>query len=92
VRRQPYNLVLFGEMEKTHPSVFFNDGISMMAKARTVDLKNTIIILRTNWFYTIKRSRLQKNTTESFGFRKIPSKDCPVIGFYHNRELGVNLI
>ncbi len=54
VRRKPYSVVLFDEIEKAHPDVFnimlqiFDDGRLTDSKGRTVDFKNTIIILTSN--------------------------------------------
>lgn len=54
VRRRPYQVVLFDEVEKAHPEVFnvflqiFDDGRLTDAKGRMVDFKNTIIILTSN--------------------------------------------
>ncbi len=54
VRRKPYSVVLFDEMEKAHPDVFntllqvLDDGRITDSKGRTVDFKNTIIILTSN--------------------------------------------
>jgi ATP-dependent Clp protease ATP-binding subunit ClpA len=54
VRRHPYSLILFDEVEKAHPSVFniflqiLDDGILTDGKGRTVDFKNTIIIMTSN--------------------------------------------
>ena len=47
VRRKPYSVVLFDEVEKAHPDVF-NDGRITDSQGRTVDFKNTIIILTSN--------------------------------------------
>ena len=55
VRRQPYSVVLFDEVEKAHPDVFnillqvLDDGRITDSQGRTVDFKNTIIILTSNW-------------------------------------------
>ena len=54
VRRKPYSVVLFDEVEKAHPDVFnvllqvLDDGRITDSKGRTVDFKNTIIILTSN--------------------------------------------
>ncbi|WP_444301832.1 ATP-dependent chaperone ClpB [Intestinimonas butyriciproducens] len=54
VRRQPYSVVLFDEVEKAHPDVFnillqvLDDGRITDSRGRTVDFKNTIIILTSN--------------------------------------------
>ena len=54
VRRKPYSVVLFDEVEKAHPDVFnvllqvLDDGRITDSQGRTVDFKNTIIILTSN--------------------------------------------
>ncbi|MDD3094246.1 MAG: AAA family ATPase, partial [Clostridia bacterium] len=54
VRRKPYSVVLFDEIEKAHPEVFnillqvLDDGRITDSQGRTVDFKNTIIILTSN--------------------------------------------
>ncbi len=54
VRRKPYSVVLFDEIEKAHPDVFnillqiLDDGHITDSQGRTVDFKNTIIILTSN--------------------------------------------
>ncbi len=54
VRRRPYSIVLFDEIEKAHPDVFnvllqvLDDGILTDNKGRTVNFKNTIIIMTSN--------------------------------------------
>ncbi len=67
VRRKPYSVVLFDEIEKAHPDVFnimlqiFDDGRLTDSKGRTVDFKNTLIILTSN----IGSEIILKNTLES---------------------------
>ncbi len=54
VRRKPYSVILFDEIEKAHPDVFnlmlqiFDDGRLTDSKGKTVDFKNTIIIMTSN--------------------------------------------
>ena len=54
VRRKPYSVVLFDEVEKAHPDVFnvllqiLDDGRVTDSQGRTVDFKNTILILTSN--------------------------------------------
>ena len=67
VRRKPYSVVLFDEIEKAHPDVFnlmlqiFDDGRLTDSKGKTVDFKNTLIILTSN----IGSEIILKNTLES---------------------------
>ncbi|MEG1295628.1 MAG: ATP-dependent chaperone ClpB [Niameybacter sp.] len=59
VRRKPYAVILFDEVEKAHPDVFnvllqvLDDGRITDSKGRTVDFKNTIIILTSNIGYDL---------------------------------------
>lgn len=68
IRRQPYSLVLFDEIEKAHPEVFnmllqiLEDGYLTDAKGRKIDFTNTIVIMTSN----IGAEKLQKEA--SFGF------------------------
>jgi len=54
IRRQPYSIVLFDEIEKAHPEIFnvllqiLDDGRITDAQGRTIDFKNTIIIMTSN--------------------------------------------
>jgi ATP-dependent Clp protease ATP-binding subunit ClpC len=69
VRRQPYSVVLFDEIEKAHPDVFqlllqlLEDGRLTDAKGRAVDFSNTIIILTSN----LGADRMQKEAHLGFG-------------------------
>ncbi len=75
IRRQPYSVVLFDEIEKAHPDVFnmllqiLEDGILSDAKGRKIDFTNTIIIMTSN----IGAEKLQKEA--SFGFSALKSAD-----------------
>lgn len=54
IRRKPYSVVLFDEIEKAHPDVFnlllqiLEDGILTDAQGRRVDFRNTVIIMTSN--------------------------------------------
>lgn len=68
VRRKPYSVILFDEIEKAHPDVFnillqiFDDGRLTDSKWRTVDFKNTIIIMTSNiWSDIIIKKLLENN-------------------------------
>lgn len=77
IRRQPYSVVLFDEIEKAHPDVFntmlqiLEDGTLTDAKGRKIDFTNTIIIMTSN----IGAEKLQKEA--SFGFGGTSSADDP---------------
>ena len=70
VRRNPYSVVLFDEIEKAHPDIFnlllqlFDEGIITDSYGRKIDFQNTIIILTSN----IGTKEIQNNST--FGFNE----------------------
>ena len=65
VRRKPYSVILFDEIEKAHPKVFetllqvLDDGRMTDGKGRTVNFKNTIIVMTSNLGHQIIYSTLQ---------------------------------
>ena len=67
VRRKPYSVVLFDEVEKAHPDVFnvllqiLDDGRVTDGQGRTVDFKNTIIILTSNLGADLILNDIEKN-------------------------------
>ena len=67
VRRKPYSVVLFDEIEKAHPDVFnillqvLDDGRLTDNKGRTVNFKNTIIIMTSNLDSQLIREDLEKH-------------------------------
>ncbi len=69
IRRQPYSVVLFDEIEKAHPDVFqlllqlLEDGTMTDAKGRKVDFSNTIVILTSN----IGAEQMQREAQLGFG-------------------------
>lgn len=73
IRRQPYSLVLFDEIEKAHPDVFnmllqmLEDGYLTDAKGRRVDFTNTIVIMTSN----IGAEQLQKEASFGFSVRRV---------------------
>ena len=68
IRRQPYSVVLFDEIEKAHPDVFhmllqiLEDGTLADAKGRKIDFTNTIVIMTSN----IGAEKLQKEANLGF--------------------------
>jgi ATP-dependent Clp protease ATP-binding subunit ClpB len=66
VRRKPYSVILLDEIEKAHPDVFnvllqvFDDGRLTDGKGRTVDFKNTVVIMTSN----IASQQIQQLTEE----------------------------
>lgn len=83
VRRHPYSLVLFDEIEKAHPEVFnmllqvLEDGVLTDAKGRKIDFTNTIVIMTSN----VGAEKLQKEA--SFGFHASTSKDMKDLDSLH---------
>ncbi|MBR1766819.1 MAG: AAA family ATPase, partial [Bacteroidales bacterium] len=71
VRRKPYSIVLFDEIEKAHPDVFnillqvLEDGRLTDNKGRTCDFKNTIIIMTSNMGSDIIREKLDGHSMPS---------------------------
>ncbi len=78
VRRRPYSVILFDEIEKAHPEVFnvllqiLDDGRLTDGHGRTVDFKNTIIIMTSNvgsqWiqeFSASSRAEMEQNVLEA---------------------------
>ena len=83
IRRQPYSVVLFDEIEKAHPDVFnmllqlLEDGRLTDAKGRVIDFTNTIVIMTSN----IGADKLQKEA--SFGFQVVGKKDVEDLDDLH---------
>jgi ATP-dependent Clp protease ATP-binding subunit ClpC len=83
IRRQPYSLVLFDEIEKAHPEVFnmllqmLEDGVLTDAKGRKIDFTNTIVIMTSN----IGAEKLQKEA--NFGFHVQSGKDAKDLDTLH---------
>jgi ATP-dependent Clp protease ATP-binding subunit ClpB len=71
VRRKPYSVVLFDEIEKAHPDVFnvllqvLDDGRLTDNKGRTVNFKNTIIIMTSNLGSSLIRERFEHLTPQN---------------------------
>ena len=71
VRRKPYSVVLFDEIEKAHPDVFnvllqvLDDGRLTDNKGRTVNFKNTIIIMTSNLGSSYIQSQFEKITDDN---------------------------
>ena len=71
IRRKPYSVVLFDEIEKAHPDVFnillqvLDDGRLTDNKGRTVNFKNTIIIMTSNMGSSLIRDRFEQLTDDN---------------------------
>ncbi len=86
IRRQPYSLVLFDEIEKAHPEALnvllqiLEDGRLTDGKGRSIDFTNTIVIMTSN----IGAEKLQKEA--SFGFTVTTPKDKDNLEALHERN------
>ena len=91
IRRQPYSLVLFDEIEKAHPEVFnmllqiLEDGVLTDAKGRKVDFTNTIVILTSN----LGAEKMQREA--NLGFYADTKKELGELADVHeqNREAAM---
>lgn len=83
IRRQPYSVVLFDEIEKAHPEVFnmllqiLEDGKLTDAKGRAIDFTNTIVIMTSN----VGADKLQKEA--GLGFSALGKKDFDNLDSMH---------
>ena len=75
VRRRPYSVLLFDEIEKAHPDVFnillqiLDDGRLTDAQGRTVDFKNTVVIMTSN----LGADRIQQHARQRESFEQLKS-------------------
>jgi ATP-dependent Clp protease ATP-binding subunit ClpC len=88
IRRQPYSLVLFDEIEKAHPDVFnmmlqvLEDGYLTDSKGRKIDFTNTIVIMTSN----IGAEKLQKEA--NFGFHAKSDNELKDLDDMHEANKG----
>ncbi len=74
IRRNPYSVILFDEIEKAHPDVFnimlqlLDDGVLTDAQGRKVDFRNTVIIMTSN----LGAKDILNTTTSRMGFGTAP--------------------
>ena len=86
IRRQPYSVVLFDEIEKAHPDVYqlllqlLEDGKLTDAKGRTVDFSNSIIILTSN----LGADKMMKES--SLGFHAVTKSDDKKLDQLHEEN------
>lgn len=86
IRRQPYSVVLFDEIEKAHPDVFnmllqvLEDGVLTDGKGRKIDFTNTIIIMTSN----VGADKLQKEA--KLGFNADDDKDFENLDEMHAKN------
>ena len=77
VRRKPYSVVLFDEIEKAHPDVFnillqiLEDGILTDAQGRKIDFKNTVIIMTSN----IGATKITGKQRKTLGFSETAANE-----------------
>lgn len=94
IRRNPYSLVLFDEIEKAHPETFnmllqvLEDGVLTDGKGRKIDFTNTIIIMTSN----LGAEKLQKEA--AFGFSATRPRDIDDLDALHelNREKVMDVL
>lgn len=73
VRRKPYSVILFDEVEKAHPEVFnallqvLDDGIMTDGQGRRVDFKNTVIVMTSN----LGSQTIQNMTSNDYGVLRV---------------------
>lgn len=87
IRRQPYSLVLFDEIEKAHPDVFnmllqmLEDGYLTDSKGRKIDFTNTIVIMTSN----VGADKLQKEA--NLGFHATKTSDLKDLDALHDQNV-----
>lgn len=110
VRRKPYSVVLFDEIEKAHPDVFnillqvLDDGRLTDNKGRTVNFKNTIIIMTSNakqeQLHAIMRPEFLNRIDEIIDFHKLSEQEITeivrlqvrkVVDMLHNQGYTLNV-
>ncbi|HUC89214.1 MAG TPA: ATP-dependent Clp protease ATP-binding subunit [Patescibacteria group bacterium] len=88
IRRRPYSLVLFDEIEKAHPDTFnmllqiLEDGVLSDAKGRKIDFTNTIVIMTSN----IGAEKLQKEA--NLGFKATNNGEIKDLNELHEQNSG----
>jgi len=89
VRRRPYSVVLFDEVEKAHPDMFnillqiFEDGYLSDAKGRKIDFRNTIVVLTSN----IGADKLQKEAELGFRIKESEKKSLKSLHESNSKEV-----
>ncbi|MDY7025316.1 MAG: ATP-dependent chaperone ClpB [Pseudomonadota bacterium] len=88
VRRKPYSLILFDEVEKAHPDVFnvllqvLDDGRLTDSQGRTVDFKNSVIVMTSN----LGSSLIQEQTKQGLDYQLIKENVLEVVGQHFRPE------
>ena len=92
VRKQPYSVVLFDEIEKAHPDIFnlmlqiLDDGRLTDSKGRLIDFKNTIIIMTSNTGARLMLNTPVRKTRIGFATGDAPSDDTGHDELYGGRN------
>ncbi|MDZ7703954.1 MAG: AAA family ATPase [Trueperaceae bacterium] len=96
VRRRPYSVILFDEVEKAHPDVFntllqlLDDGRLTDAQGRTVDFRNTVVIMTSNigspQILEASRSGADYDAYQGDGVRPTPAALPPRVPEPHRRH------
>ena len=87
VRRKPYSVILLDEVEKAHPDVFnillqvLDDGRLTDGQGRTVDFKNTVIVMTSNL-----GSQIIQEKAETANYEEMKSDVMEVVGSYFRPE------
>lgn len=93
VRRKPYSVILFDEIEKAHPDVFnallqiLEDGRLTDAKGRTVNFKNTLIIMTSNIGSHFIQEFAKQESTDSGAYEKMKQRVMETIRAAFKPEL-----
>ena len=91
VRRKPYSVILFDEIEKAHPEVFnillqlLDDGRLTDSKGRTVNFKNTVVILTSNLGSNILQEFAEKNANKESDPKAKKKRDEEVFKILQSR-------
>ena len=89
VRRRPYSVVLFDEVEKAHPRVFdlllqiMEEGRLTDAKGRTVDFKNTVVVMTSN----VGTQQLAQRGDMGFSHNRRDERQTEEAAYAHMREI-----
>lgn len=98
IRRRPYSVVLFDEIEKAHPEVFnillqiLDDGHLTDAKGRVVDFKNTIIIMTSNLGSDVMQQYASEDGISHLGYRKAENSESKKQKNYQELSEKVNVV
>lgn len=98
IRRRPYSVVLFDEIEKAHPEVFnillqiLDDGHLTDAKGRVVDFKNTLIIMTSNLGSDVMQQYASEDGISHLGYRKAENSESKKQQNYQELSEKVNVV